>query len=149
MLRQRYLHRPLHLPLHRPAGSALVESLLALAVFSVGLVGLLALLAAALLESGNAGLRSEASLLAADLVARMWNGDRSSQALQTRFGDPDADEYRAWLQRVQSTLPGVTAAANQPQIDIDADRRVTLTLRWQAPGDRRPHELVVHSVIAE
>lgn len=133
----------------RPHGSALVESLLALVVFSVGLVGLLALLAGTLLESGNASLRSEASLLAADLIARMWNGDRSSQALQTRFGDPEADEYREWLQRVQSTLPGITAAANRPQLDIDADRRVTLTLRWQAPGDRRPHELVVHSMIAE
>ena len=70
--------------LRRPGGSVLVESLLALVVFSVGLVGLLALLAAAMLESGNASLRSEASLLAADLVARMWNGDRSSQALRRR-----------------------------------------------------------------
>jgi type IV pilus assembly protein PilV len=130
-------------------GSALVESLLALLIFSVGLVGLLSLVSAALLESGNASLRSEASLLATDLIARMWNGDRSTQALQTRFGDPDADEYGEWLQRVQSTLPGITRTANQPQLDISADRRVTLTLRWQAPGDRRPHELVVHSVITE
>lgn len=130
-------------------GSALIESLLALVVFSVGLVSLLALLSAALLESGNAHLRSEASLLAADLVARMWNGERTTQALQARFGDPEADEYRAWLQRVQSALPGVTGAVNQPQLDIDADRRVTLSLRWQAPGDRRAHELVVHTVVAE
>lgn len=133
----------------RARGSALVESLLALLIFSVGLVGLLSLVSAALLESGNASLRSEASLLATDLIARMWNGDRSTQALQTRFGDPDADEYGEWLQRVQSTLPGITRTTNQPQLDISADRRVTLTLRWQAPGDRRPHELVVHSVITE
>ncbi len=130
-------------------GSALVESLLALVVFSVGLIGLLVLLSAAMKESGNAALRSEASLLAADLVARMWNGDRSPQALQARFGDPGQGEYRDWLQRVQSSLPGITAAANQPQLDIADDRRITLTLRWQAPGDRLAHELVVHSVIAE
>lgn len=130
-------------------GSALVESLLALVVFSVGLIGLLALLSAALLESGNAAYRSEASLLAADLVARMWNGDRSPQALQARFGDPEEGEYGAWLQRVYSTLPGVSDTANPPQLEIGDDRRVTLTLRWQAPGDQRAHELVVHSVIAE
>lgn len=130
-------------------GSALVESLLALVVFSVGLIGLLALLSAVLLESGNAAYRSEASLLAADLVARMWNGDRSPEALQARFGDAGSGEYDDWLQRVQSTLPGVSAEANPPQLEIGVDRRVTLTLRWQAPGDRRPHELVVHSVIAE
>lgn len=130
-------------------GSALVESLLALVVFSVGLIGLLALLSAALLESGNAAYRSEASLLAADLVARMWNGDRSPQALQERFADLEEGEYGDWLQRVQATLPGVSATANAPQLEIGADRRVTLTLRWQAPGDRRAHELVVHSVIAD
>lgn len=133
----------------RSCGSALVESLLAVVVFSVGLIGLLALLSAALLESGNAAYRSEASLLAADLIARMWNGDRSPQALQARFGNAGAAEYSDWLQRVQSTLPGVSATVNLPQLEIGADRRVTLTVRWQAAGERRPHELVVHSVIAE
>lgn len=141
------MNRPSWRPHRR--GSALVESLLALVVFSVGLIGLLALLSAALLESGNAAYRSEASLLAADLVARMWNGDRSPEALQARFGDPQQGEYADWLQRVYSTLPGVSAAANPPHLEIGDDQSVTLTLRWQAPGDQRARELVVHSMIAE
>jgi type IV pilus assembly protein PilV len=146
-VRYRVPHKKM--PQRRQRGSALLESLLALVVFSVGLVALLALLSATLVESGNANHRSEASLLAADLIARMWNGDRSLQALQNRFGDPAAEEYRTWLQRVRSTLPGITDTANQPQLDIDADRRVTLTLHWQTPADRRPHELVVHSALPE
>ncbi len=126
-----------------------MESLLALVVFSVGLIGLLALLSATLLESGNAAYRTEASLLAADLIARMWNGDRSPQALQQRFSDPAKGEYADWLRRVQANLPGVSTTANSPQLEIGADRRVTLTLRWQAPGDQRDHQLVVHAVIAD
>ena len=55
----------------RIGGSALIESLLAVLVFSVGLLSLLALLTATLKESDNARYRSEASLLASELVSRM------------------------------------------------------------------------------
>lgn len=60
----------------RTAGSALIESLLALVVFSVGLLSLLVLLTSALKQSDNARYRSEASLLASDLIGQMWSGDR-------------------------------------------------------------------------
>jgi type IV pilus assembly protein PilV len=73
-------------------GSALIESLLAVLVFSVGLLSLLALLTATLKESDNARYRSEASLLASELVSRMWSGERSLQALKKRFTS-SADEY--------------------------------------------------------
>lgn len=135
-------------PRHR-RGSVLIEGLLAIIVFSTGLVALLLLLSAALRESGNAQYRSEASLLAADLIARMWTGERSLPALQSRFGRADSSEYQAWLARVQATLPGVSASRNMPQLAIATDRSVTLTLRWQPPGDADAHQLVVHTVVTD
>ena len=133
----------------RPSGSTLVEGLLAIAVFSVGLVGLLTLLSGAMVDGANAQYRSEAGLLASDLVGRMWTGDRSRAGLQRRFGEPDSAEYDDWRRRVQAVLPGVTDAANAPQVRIGEQRDVTITLGWQAPGEATPHQLLVHTRIGD
>jgi len=126
----------------RNIGSALIESLLALLVFVVGLLSLLILLTSTLKQTDNARYRTEASLLASDLVSRMWSGDRSLDALSARF-DPVAEEYQQWLTRVQASLPGVTQDKNQPNLVIDDTRTVSLTLRWQAASDTAQHQLVV------
>ena len=123
-------------------GSALIESLLAVLVFSVGLLSLLALLTATLKESDNARYRSEASLLATDLVSRMWSGERSLQSLRQRF-TPSADEYQRWLGRVRSTLPGIANNQNLPELLIDDERNIMLTLHWQTPSESQQHHLVV------
>lgn len=126
----------------RTAGSALIESLLALVVFSVGLLSLLVLLTSALKQSDHARYRSEASLLASDLIGQMWSGDRTLQSLRQRF-DSASETYQHWLARVQSTLPGVTTERNQPELLIDDARHITLRLHWQAPSDTEQHHLVV------
>jgi len=126
----------------RTAGSALIESLLALVVFSVGLLSLLVLLTSALKQSDNARYRSEASLLASDLIGQMWAGDRSLKSLRQRF-DSASDEYQRWLVRVQATLPGLATDRNQPELLIDDSRIITLTLHWQAPSDTEQRQLVV------
>ncbi|MFM7524825.1 MAG: hypothetical protein ACKO4M_11795 [Betaproteobacteria bacterium] len=126
----------------RNIGSALIESLLALLVFVVGLLSLLVLLTSTLKQTDNARYRTEASLLASDLVSRMWSGDRSLDALRARF-DPVAEEYQQWLTQVQASLPGVTQDKNQPNLVIDDTRTVSLTLRWQAASDTVQHHLAV------
>lgn len=129
-------------------GSVLIEGLLAIVVFSFGILGLVLLLSNTLRESANARYRSEASLLAADLVARAWSGDRSLTALRQRFGNPTADEYQQWLQRVQTTLPGA-AGDNAPQLQISDQRELTISLGWQAAGDADAHQLRVQARITD
>lgn len=133
----------------RQHGSALIEGLLAIVVFSIGLIGMLMLLSAAMIESGNARYRSEASLLASDLVGRMWSGDRSLASLRSRFVDNNSDEFLQWQRRVQSALPGALVTANQPVVTISDDRDVTITLGWQLPGERDAHQLVVATRITD
>ena len=133
----------------RLRGSTLVEGLLAIAVFSVGLVGLLTMLSGAMVDGANAQHRSEAGLLASDLVGRMWTGDRSLAGLRLRFGDANSMEYSEWRRRVQAVLPGVTDSANVPLVSISDQRDVTITLGWQAPGEATPHQLLVHTRIGD
>lgn len=132
----------------RNCGSVLIEGLLAILIFSFGILGLVLLLSNALRESANARYRSEASLLAADLVARAWSGDRSLAALRQRFGNPEADEYLQWHQRVQATLPGAVGK-NAPQLSIGDQRELTISLGWQAPGDAEAHQLRVHARVTD
>ena len=65
-------------------GSSLLEGLLAIILFSIGLLSLLMLLSATLIESSNARYRIEASLLISDLVSHMWIGDHTLTVLQMR-----------------------------------------------------------------
>ena len=92
----------------------MLEGLLAILIFSVGMLSLLMLLSASLVETGNARYRSEASLLASDLLAQMWTGDRSLTELRARFTTPESEDYQHWLATVHSRLPGTsgTSASN-------------------------------------
>ncbi len=124
------------------SGGSLLEGLLAILIFSVGMLSLLMLLSATLVETGNARYRSEASLLASDLIAQMWTGDRSLTELRTRFTEPKSADYQRWLASVHSRLPGTSDTTNLPTISIDDQRQVKVLLRWQAPGDGKTHQLL-------
>lgn len=139
--------RRAHLRHHQ--GSALLDGLLAILIFSVGLLSILMLLSTALVEVGNARYRSEASLLAADLIAEMWIGDRSAASLQARYAVTTAADYQRWQQRVATQLPGVTALINAPVVSIDNNRSVSITLFWQSPGQASRHSLLATARITD
>ena len=135
--------------IHHQRGSSLLEGLLAIILFSIGLLSLLMLLSATLIESSNARYRIEASLLINDLVSHMWIGDRSLNGLKTRYADTTSTDYQSWFTSVSNRLPGVSAKANTPQITIDNARNVTVTLRWQVPGDSTSHQMIVQTLITD
>jgi type IV pilus assembly protein PilV len=130
-------------------GSSLLEGLLAIFLFSVGLLGLLMLLAATHIESSNARYRIEASLLASELVSHMWIGDHSLTGLRSRFADTTSADYKNWFASVSRRLPGISGTKNTPQITIDDARNVTINVRWQAPGDDRSHQMTVQTLITD
>ena len=130
-------------------GSSLLEGLLAIILFSIGLLSLLMLLSATLIESSNARYRIEASLLISDLVSHMWIGDHSLNGLKTRFADATSTDYLSWFTSVSNRLPGVSAKTNAPQITIDDARNVTVTIRWQIPGDSTSHQMIVQTLITD
>ena len=135
--------------IHHQRGSSLLEGLLAILLFSIGLLSLLMLLSATLIESSNARYRIEASLLISDLVSHMWIGDHSLTGLKTRFADTTSKDYQSWFTSVSNRLPGVSAKLNAPQITIDDARNVTVNIRWQVPGDSTSHQMIVQTLITD
>lgn len=143
----------------------LLEVLVAILIFALGVLGLVGLQANAIALSGQAKYRADATLLANDLIGRMWVSDRSFAALSASFSSGGAGlEYAAFKARAEAELPGaqtfppivtvtqisplpaLIGAASAVATGLVASNRVAITLRWKAPtepsGDPA-HNLVI------
>jgi type IV pilus assembly protein PilV len=154
------------------SGIALLEALIGILLFSIGILAMISLQAASVNAVADAQYRIEAVNAANQLLAQMWTAvDRSSAtSIQTSLltfehqtsGVPAGCDFSgtpasnatvaAWLNRLNTGGPGGAAllpgsAARMQQIDVDTGQsnRVTITLCWLAPNDRTPHR---HTVVA-
>ena len=116
----------------RQGGFSLIEGLVAILIFSFGILALVSMQASSIQQSSGARYRSEASLLANDLIGQMWVSDRTPATLQTNFNTGGA-AYAAWLADVEATLP--TAAASAPTVTVSAEGVATINLFWKAPNE--------------
>lgn len=129
------------------SGALLVEALIGMLIFSIGILGLVKLQAVAIQSTAEARYRSEASFLANQLLAVMWL-DQSNLSQYAHFAaskncspagsasplaSQPASELGKWLGTVSRTLPGATAG--QQQITVNTDNSVDITLCWRAPQD--------------
>jgi len=151
----------------RQSGVMLIEALIALLIFSIGILGIVGLQASAVNASSDAKYRSEAALLANELIGRMWASNRTQVTLQAAFASPSGTEYQKWAyQGVLSGSPGTSTApadgtvlktlpgamAQPPTVVIVSSgvatlvpsSIVTVTIFWKAPS-----ETTVHNYIAE
>lgn len=122
-------------------GMVVVESLIAVVIFSFGILGIVGLLATSIKNSAAAKYRNDASLLANQLVGQMWTSDKSNTALKSSFESPAGASYTSWKTNVASALPGVDT--NPPTVAIDANNSVTVTVHWRAPGEQAAHNFVL------
>ncbi len=122
-------------------GATLIESLVAILIFSIGILAVVALQAAAVRNATTAKYRTEASMLADQVVGQMWGDDKTTAALQANYASPGGAKFGVWKTQVETMLPG--AAANPPTVTVDASNVVTVTLHWQLPGEASPHNYVL------
>jgi len=128
-------------------GIVLIEALVSILIFSVGVLAIIALLTASVLATRDSGNRSTAGLLASQIIGQMWVDDRTPVNLQAKYITGGAG-YQTWLNNVtNSSLPGVSGvSANQPTIVISAvtatSSLVTVTIYWQPPDAVLKHKYV-------
>lgn len=136
-------------------GVMLLEALIAILVFALGVLALVGLQTLSLKQSGDAKYRADAVLLANELIGQMWVTDRSFATLNGQFTAGGA-AYQAWLGRItaNNTLPGV--AANPPVVQVvpvgasvPPSNRVTVTLSWKAPNEPAGDPVRSVTVVAE
>jgi type IV pilus assembly protein PilV len=126
--------------LKKQAGMMLLEALIAILIFSLGILALVGMQAAAVKNVGEAKYRAEAALLADSLLGTMRATDRTLNTLETRF-KTGGEDYNTWLQqRVTAALPGVTTYP--PIVDVTSEGMVIVTIRWLAPGTTDSHKYI-------
>ncbi len=135
------------------SGVMLLEALIAILIFSVGILGIVGMQASTIKASRDGKFRSEAGLLANELIGQMWVGARDGTTLRDNFQTGGAI-YLPWAARVAATLPGAGATANPPLVTITpgdvgppaTPSTVTVVVRWQAPNETTAHS---HRVIVQ
>lgn len=118
------------------AGVMLIEALIGILIFSIGILALIGMQAVAISNTADARYRSEASFLASEVIGRMW-ADIPNLPKYDKDYAPAFAPRDGWVTKVARTLPGVdTAGATAPTIEHDAaNNQVTVTIQWQQPGE--------------
>ncbi len=115
-------------------GIMLLEALLGLLIFSLGILAVVGIQAMAVRTVAESKYRMDASFLANEVMGEMW-ANRSNLGLYAYAGGAGPSVLGRWIIKVNSTLPGT--AANPPNIAIGAGNEVTVTIYWQHPEEAR------------
>ena len=131
-------------PHKHQSGVMLLEVLIALLIFAVGVLGLVGMQAVAIKLTAESKYRAEAASYAEQLLSQMWADDIAN--LRTYYDSEEGGEkYTAWKTDIQAAggLPGTSLSGNAPSVVIDpATNQVTITIRWQAPDAQAAHRYV-------
>lgn len=155
----------------RQTGAALLESLLAVLIISIGILGVVGMQASSVQATSDARFRAEAAYQVDKLIGQMLiNLDRSSSAaMQTSINtflhntadgtdsctfDGSAASnaiVTSWISDItgSSGLPGTTADHIQIKQDITANagNRLIVTVRWISPWETQCHQQITVAYI--
>ena len=136
------------------SGFTLIEVLIAILVFSFGILGAVALQASAIKMSTDAQQRAEATFLADQLLARMLIADPATALTfahhpngTTTCAPTGAASTNAvvteWLTEVTSTFPRASTSEQQIVVSGVPANEVTVKLCWKNGENDTPHTLEV------
>jgi type IV pilus assembly protein PilV len=130
-------------------GIMLLEALIAILIFSLGILALIGLQAQSIRNSSEAKYRADASFLANQIIGYMWSDPANFASYSHRptgavcepsGSDSGNANVSAWLANVAALLPG--AASRLQSISVNAlTREVTVRICWQSRSGN--HNIVV------
>jgi type IV pilus assembly protein PilV len=141
-------------PVRAQRGFSLVEVLVAVVVFALGVLGLVRLQATAVKMSTDARQRAEATFLVDQLLARMLIADRTKAAefnhrpvvgstCAPSGASSDNALVKDWLAQVQATFPRASASAQQVIVSGANADIVTVRLCWKNGEADATHSMEV------
>lgn len=126
----------------RVRGVALIEVLVALLIFMLGVLGLIGMQSTLTKAQSDSKIRADAANLASEVVGRMWTDINNLTGYE---GDTSctAAGCNEWRSKIGQVLPGGGAAITVDEGTGD----VSVTLTWTVPGGET-HKFVTQTTIA-
>jgi type IV pilus assembly protein PilV len=119
----------------------LIEALVALLIFSFGVLGIVGLQASMTKAQTQSKMRADASLLAQQLIGAMWS-DTTNLASYATASCTGYARCNDWRTRVASALPNAV-----PAITLLSATDVQITIQWTPPNEQQ-HTYTTTSAIA-
>lgn len=125
------------------AGVMLIEALIGILIFSIGILALLGMQGSAMKNTADARYRSEAAYFASQVAGQMWVNDKENLSdwdTRPTKGKP-AGEFAIrdkWIDDIAKSLPGGLPPAilvGPDPVEGLADYEVRVVVRWQHPGE--------------
>jgi len=156
---------PLRRQARSHAGFMLVEALIAILIFSVGILGVIGMQARSVQMMTEATFRAQAAQHASELISEMWTVDPSRLAALYASASTNPLRYNQWKARIESgasALPG--ALANPAVVQVTTQQvsysaslaagaqtvsAVVVTVFWQTPGASAPSAYTTTAMIME
>lgn len=134
-------------------GFTLIEVLVSILIFSVGIVGLVGMQSLMISHSIDAENRIEAGHFANQLIGQMW-GDRGANDANLDTYDtvdggtrPDGHYLVSWITNVQANLPGASGGS-APLVRVTGNQ-VDITIFWRLPSDSQTHSYSTTAIITQ
>jgi type IV pilus assembly protein PilV len=130
---------------HSQSGVMLIEALVGILIFSIGILALIGMQGAAIKNTTDARYRSEASALASQIIGQMWVDIANLPSYDKDFAGTFAPRDN-WVTSVAATLPGINVATSTlvPTVEVGPDaglvppldtNEVRVLILWQQPGE--------------
>jgi type IV pilus assembly protein PilV len=130
---------------HRQSGAYLLEALVGILIFSLGILGIVGLQAAALRSTSDDAIRAEMVLLANQLLGQMWADDPAALKVNYDSNLGTGVPWQNFATQVQNTLGGAWDSANPANININVNvlpgpsinsSRVDIVIHWKSCMDQ-------------
>ncbi len=130
------------------AGIAMVEAMVAIVIFSIGILGIVGMQARSTQMMTDSVFRAQAAQVATELISEMWTSDPSRRDQQFSSASGGI-RYLQWRSRFQSGANGLPGSvANPPVVVVQTIQvpqptvppsnytmtNVTITVFWQRSG---------------
>jgi type IV pilus assembly protein PilV len=147
--------------LNQQAGVALLEVLISILIFSIGIVALLGLQTVAVGTVSDSKIRVDATMIVHKLISEMravprdtTTGQIDNAYLTANYASPAGPGFVAWRNNdVFNTtnptagLPGVSATVSPPTVVIDNNNNAVITVFWRTPKDPTLRKYVSRTTI--
>ncbi len=132
-------------PIRNQQGVVLLESLIGILIFSLGVIGLIGVQAAMVKSTTTSQYRSEAGYIAQQQLGRMWADPCNLASFATGGAVPIASLPNGTLtitHQYSGNLPNDACPAGRQTID-----QTTITVTWRVPGESMDHQVVTSTSI--